>query len=73
MDERYELADENGMSHEFADWFFDEKKAGCGNAWFMMMVMMWEGWKGREGLLNVTAELPDVRPVAPADSRNRFR
>ncbi|WP_049848531.1 hypothetical protein [Trabulsiella odontotermitis] len=48
MDERYELADENGMTHEFIDWFFDEKKASCGSLWFMMMAAMWEGWKGRE-------------------------
>jgi hypothetical protein len=57
MDERYELADENEMSHEFVDWFFDEKKAACGNAWFMMMAAMWEGWKGRGGLVCVTVEL----------------
>jgi hypothetical protein len=48
MDERYEIADENGMSHEFIDWFFNEKKASCGNLWFMMMAVMWEGWKGHE-------------------------
>ena len=45
MDNRYEIAEQNGMSREFADWFFDTKKAGCGNVWFMMMAAMWEGWK----------------------------
>ena len=38
-----EIAEQNGMSREFADWFFDNKKAGCGNVWFMMMAAMWEG------------------------------
>lgn len=48
MDNRYEIAEQNGMSREFADWFFDNKKDGCGNTWFVMMAAMWEGWKGRE-------------------------
>lgn len=26
MDNRYEIAEQNGMSLEFADWFFDNKK-----------------------------------------------
>ncbi len=47
MDNRYEIAEQNGMSLEFADWFFDNKKDGCGNAWFVIMAAMWEGWKGR--------------------------
>lgn len=46
MDNRYEVADANGMSHEFIDWFFDNKKEGCGSAWFLCMAAMWEGWKG---------------------------
>lgn len=46
MGNRYEIAEQNGMSREFVDWFFDNKKAGCGNVWFMMMAAMWEGWKG---------------------------
>lgn len=45
-DNRYELAEQHGMSKEFVNWFFDEKKDGCGNVWFMMMGAMWEGWKG---------------------------
>ena len=43
------IAEQNGMSVEFASWFFNEKKAGCGNAWFIMMAAMWEGWKARDG------------------------
>lgn len=45
-DNRYDLAEQHGMSKEFVDWFFDEKKAGCGEHWFLMMGAMWEGWKG---------------------------
>lgn len=54
MDNRYEIAEQNGMSREFADWFFDNKKAGCGNVWFMMMAAMWEGWQGRAAMLQGT-------------------
>lgn len=46
--ERERLAKENGMTVEFVDWFFDTKKEGCGNVWFMMMAAMWEGWKEQE-------------------------
>lgn len=46
MGNRYEIAEQNGMSREFVDWFFDNKKNGCGNVWFIMMAAMWEGWKG---------------------------
>ncbi|WP_447314641.1 hypothetical protein ACNHKA_10770 [Klebsiella michiganensis] len=42
-----QLAQQNDMSIEFVTWFFNEKKANCGNVWFMMMAAMWEGWKGR--------------------------
>lgn len=45
---REQLAKDNGMTIEFVNWFFDNKKEGCGNAWFMMMAAMWEGWIGRE-------------------------
>lgn len=41
------FAQQNEMSIEFVTWFFNEKKVGCGNVWFMMMAAMWEGWKGR--------------------------
>ena len=37
MNDRYEIAEQNGMSREFADWFFDKKKDGCGDVWFAMM------------------------------------
>lgn len=42
-----QIAQQNDMSIEFVTWFFNEKKVGCGNVWFMMMAAMWEGWKGR--------------------------
>ncbi|MDT0208071.1 hypothetical protein [Serratia marcescens] len=45
--ERQQFAEQNEMSMEFVNWFFDEKKNGCGNAWFIMAAAMWEGWKGR--------------------------
>lgn len=42
-----QIAQQNDMSIEFVTWFFNEKKVGCGNVWFIMMAAMWEGWKGR--------------------------
>lgn len=48
MNEREQLAKDNGMTIEFVSWFFDNKKDGCGNVWFMMMAAMWEGWKAQE-------------------------
>ncbi|MGJ5824851.1 DUF551 domain-containing protein [Serratia sp. H402Y] len=45
--ERQQFAAQNEMSLEFVNWFFDEKREGCGNAWFIMAAAMWEGWKGR--------------------------
>lgn len=42
-----QIALQNDMSIEFVTWFFNEKKANCGNVCFMMMAAMWEGWKGR--------------------------
>ncbi|HGM6763651.1 TPA: DUF551 domain-containing protein [Serratia marcescens] len=44
--ERQQFAAQNEMSMEFVNWFFDEKKEGCGNAWLIMAAAMWEGWKG---------------------------
>ena len=41
-----QIAQQNDMSIEFVTLFFNEKKVGCGNVWFMMMAAMWEGWKG---------------------------
>lgn len=46
--EREEIAKENGMSMEFVNWFFDNKKDTCGNLWLPMLAAMWEGWKVRE-------------------------
>ncbi len=48
MDNRYEIANANGMSREFIDWFFDNKKSGCGNAWFIIMAGAWEGWQAAD-------------------------
>ena len=59
MDNRYEIAERNGMSREFADWFFDNKKAGCGNVWLMMMAAMWEGWQGRAAMLQCSEPVTD--------------
>ena len=50
-----QIAQQNDMSVEFVTWFFDEKKSGCGNAWFIMMAAMWEGWKAREGEMTALA------------------
>ncbi|HGE8481979.1 TPA: hypothetical protein ACGD7T_000800 [Serratia marcescens] len=47
IDERRQFAEQNFMSMDFVNWFFDEKKEGCGNAWFIMAAAMWEGWKGQ--------------------------
>lgn len=70
MDNRYVIAEQNGMSREFADWFFDNKKADCGDVWFMMMAAMWEGWKGRAAMLqcseqpqNVQQNIPEIIPA----------
>lgn len=43
MNEREQLAKDNGMTIELVNWFFETKKEGCGNAWFIMMAAMWEG------------------------------
>lgn len=62
MNEREQLAKDNGMTIEFVNWFFDNKKEGCGNVWFMMMAAMWEGWSGRESkCAALAAEVQAVR------------
>ena len=58
MDNRYELAEQHGMSKEFVDWFFDEKKDALGDHWFLMMGAMWEGWKGS---LEKSDKLPAIK------------
>lgn len=52
---REQLAKDNGMTIEFVNWFFDNKKDGCGNAWFIIMAAMWEGWIGREAKCSALA------------------
>lgn len=62
-----QIALQNDMSIEFATWFFNEKKAGCGNVWFMMMAAMWEGWKGRSIEMDkLAAENVALKKSAPA-------
>lgn len=43
--DRQAFAVEHGMTIDFVNWFFDHKKNGCGNSWFIMSSAMWEGWK----------------------------
>lgn len=57
IESRKQFAQQNGMTMEFVDWFFDNKKDGLGNVWFMMAAAMWEGWKWRGDSLVV--ELPE--------------
>ncbi|EPL2363111.1 hypothetical protein WI984_002091 [Klebsiella aerogenes] len=44
-----QIAQQNDMSVAFVHWFFSEKKASCGEQWFLALGAMWEGWKAREG------------------------
>lgn len=62
-----QIAQQNDMSIEFVTWFFNEKKVGCGNVWFMMMAAMWEGWKGRSIEMDkLAAENVALKKSAPA-------
>lgn len=63
-----QIALQNDMSIEFVTWFFNEKKVGCGNVWFMMMAAMWEGWKGRSIEMDKLA----AENVALKESRNNL-
>ncbi|EPX3543942.1 hypothetical protein ACWY42_000476 [Klebsiella pneumoniae] len=63
-----QIAQQNDMSIEFVTWFFNEKKVGCGNVWFMMMAAMWEGWKGRSIEMDKLA----AENVALKESRNNL-
>lgn len=63
-----QIALQNDMSIEFVTWFFNEKKAGCGNVCFMMMAAMWEGWKGRSIEMDKLA----AENVALKESRNNL-
>ncbi|HFR4428765.1 TPA: DUF551 domain-containing protein [Klebsiella pneumoniae] len=54
-----QIAQQNDMSIEFVTWFFNEKKANCGNVWFMMMAAMWEGWNAcRAAMLAAAPQSP---------------
>lgn len=64
MNQREKLASENGMAIEFVNWFFDHKKDGCGNAWFMMMAAMWEGWSAREPQVKQLAAKAELHEAA---------
>lgn len=50
-----QIAQQNDMSVEFVHWFFNEKKADCGEQWFLALGAMWEGWKAREGEVTALA------------------
>nr|DAU69686.1 MAG TPA: protein of unknown function (DUF5490) [Caudoviricetes sp.] len=73
-----QIALQNDMSIEFVTWFFNEKKAGCGNVWFMMMAAMWEGWKGRsiemDKLAAENVALKDINAWCKTDAfKNMYR
>ncbi|EPR1415826.1 TPA: hypothetical protein ACTYIV_001493 [Citrobacter koseri] len=72
MGNRYEIAEQNGMSREFVDWFFDNKKNGCGNVWFIMMAAMREGWKGRAAMLDSCA-IVETRNHAGCSQKNSVK
>lgn len=63
-----QIAQQNDMSIEFVTWFFNEKKVGCGNVWFMMMAAMWEGWKG----CSIEMDKLAAENVALKESRNNL-
>ncbi len=50
-----QIAQQNDMGIEFVRWFFNEKKAACGEHWFLALGAMWEGWKAREGEVTALA------------------
>ena len=65
-----QIAQQNDMSIEFVRWFFNEKKAACGEHWFLALGAMWEGWKAREGeatALALTLEKSREASGCPAD------
>lgn len=73
-----QIALQNDMSIEFVTWFFNEKKVGCGNVWFMMMAAMWEGWKGRsiemDKLAAENVALKDINAWCKTDAfKNMYR
>ncbi len=65
-----QIAQQNDMSVEFVRWFFNKKKADCGEQWFLALGAMWEGWKAREGevtALALTLEKSREASGCPAD------
>lgn len=72
-----QIALQNDMSIEFVTWFFNEKKVGCGNVWFMMMAAMWEGWQGRsiemDKLAAENAALKDINAWCKTDAFKNMR
>ncbi|HHH3394326.1 TPA: hypothetical protein ACPY9W_003517 [Klebsiella aerogenes] len=65
-----QIAQQNDMGIEFVRWFFNEKKADCGEQWFLALGAMWEGWKAREGevtALALTLEKSREASGCPAD------
>ncbi|AOP43693.2 hypothetical protein A9797_12210 [Edwardsiella piscicida] len=48
------IAETHGMDVDFVQWFFDNKKDGAGNVWFIVLAAMWEArdyYKKREAEL----------------------
>lgn len=62
VDDRYEIAKQHGMSIEFIDWFWENKKASSGSVWFITMTAMWEGWKASRKELVIDL-IPDINPL----------
>lgn len=58
MDERKEMADRHGMTIEYVNWFYDNKKESCGNLWPTMLGAMWAGWQASREAIEI--ELPEV-------------
>lgn len=67
--ERQQFAEQNEMTMDFVNWFFDHKKEGCGNAWFIMAVAMWEGWK--EAQAQPVSQGYKLVPVEPTNAAYR--
>jgi hypothetical protein len=61
--ERQQFAEQNEMSMDFVNWFFDEKKESFSNMWFLMAAALWEGWKGRANR--------EAQPVAFPEAKDK--
>jgi len=73
MNQREQLAKENDMSIDFVNWFFDNKKEGCGNVWFMMMAAMWEGWKPQSEQVRQLTEQRDAVVAESVELKSKGR